>query len=79
MITNDKESLTGLIEVLTWLRGKCGNVRFPTHCEHDTLILCGGYSTDELTSDEIQWLDARGFIVSDEFDAALVSYHFGAA
>lgn len=78
MSSDGKENLTGLIEVLMWLRDKCGDVMFPTHCEHDTLILCGGYIPDDLTPGELLWLEDRGFIFSREFDA-LVSYHFGAA
>lgn len=58
---------------------KYGNPNHPTHCEHDTLIICGINPNDVSETDK-QELEKLGFFVSSEFgDEAFMSFRFGSA
>lgn len=63
-----------LIEALTILR-KYGNERWPTHCEHDEMTVCGINPTD-VKPDDIKRLDELGFFC-DEDDECFKSFRFG--
>lgn len=70
--------LTELIEALTILR-KYGDPAYPTHCEHDTLTICGIDPGNVSQEDKAQ-LDEKGFFVSTEYGCeAFVSYRYGSA
>lgn len=56
---------------------KYGNPAFPTHCEHDVMIIC--IDPDDVSKEDIAELDELGFIVSEEYDSYFCSYRFGSA
>lgn len=64
-----------LIEALTILR-KYGNPSYPTHCEHDVLIIVG-IDQSQVSNEDIARLDRLGFFIG-EYDA-FQSYKFGSA
>ena len=67
-----------LIQALTILL-KYGNPEFPTHCEHDTLYICG-IDPEEVIDEDKYKLDELGFFVSGECgDLGFQSYRFGSA
>lgn len=60
---------------------KYGNPEYPTHCEHDVLIICG-ISPDDVSEEDKRKLDELGFHVdtSNEYgDDCFVSYLYGSA
>ena len=56
--------MNDLIEALKILL-KYGNPNYPTHCEHDVLIICGINPAD-VSSEDKEKLDKLGFIVNNE-------------
>ena len=56
---------------------KYGNPNYPTHCEQDTLYICGIESCD-VSEEDIKTLDDLGFFVSDE-EGGFISFKFGSA
>lgn len=55
---------------------------YPTHCEHDVLII--GCDPDKITDlDDIAELEKAGFIRTDkdneEYEGRWISFHFGSA
>jgi hypothetical protein len=58
---------------------KYGDPHSPTHCEHDTLTICGIDPADVSDEDKAE-LDRLGFFVSDEYgDEHFMSFRFGSA
>lgn len=58
---------------------KYGNPPYPTHCEHDILIICGINPADVSEEDKAE-LDKLGFFVSTEYgDECFASYRYGSA
>ena len=55
-----------LIEALQILL-KYGNPTFPTHCEHDVLIISGQINPVDVSKEDIKKLDELGFFVSEEY------------
>lgn len=56
-----------------------GNPEYPTHCEHDVLIICG-INPDDVSDHDKEELDRLGFFVSTEYgDSAFISFKFGSA
>ena len=55
---------------------KYGNPHHPTHCEHDTLMICG-IDPDDVSEEDKAELDKLGFFVSDE--DAFISFRYGSA
>ena len=53
-----------LIEALQIFR-KYGNPKYPTHCEHDTLYICG-IDPEDVSVEDIKKLDELGFFVVDD-------------
>ncbi len=68
--------MENLIKALNILL-KYGNPDYPTHCEHDTLYVCGIESKDVSEAD-ISDLDKLGFFVNEE-DGGFMSFHYGSA
>lgn len=67
-----------LIEALQILR-KYGNPKYPTHCEHDVLTICG-IDPNDVSEEDKKVLDEKGFFVSDEYgDECFQSFRFGSA
>lgn len=64
-----------LLEGLTILSQRPGNLISPFNCSHDTLVVT--CDPADFTSDEINRLDSLGFFVSD--DECFMSYRFGSA
>jgi hypothetical protein len=56
---------------------KYQNHQFPTHCEHDILLVVG-ISRDSISKEDCQKLDELGFFWSDEYES-WASYRFGSA
>lgn len=65
-----------LIEALT-IFAKYKDVNYPTHCEHDVLMIAA-VTEDEVSSEDKQKLDDLGFHWSKETDC-WISYRFGSA
>lgn len=65
-----------LIEALT-IFSKYTDTKFPTHCEHDTLLVMvdPGVVSDE----DKKRLDELGFFAGDEFDGCFTSFRYGSA
>lgn len=55
---------------------KYGDERWPTHCEHDVLMVC--MDPDGITEEDIDRLEYLSFTWSDEHDC-FISYRFGSA
>ena len=71
-------TLAHLIEALQILL-TYGNPRLPTHCEHDVLYIVGT-DPSSVSKQDIDRLDALGFIISDEDGEELfISFRFGSA
>jgi len=70
--------LSDLIEALTIFQ-KYENPKYPTHCEHDELIMCGDYHPDKMSADDVKRLDELGFFWSDSEDGYFKSFRFGSA
>ena len=56
---------------------KYGNPAYPTHCEHDTLCICG-IEPEDVSPEDTKKLDELGFFVSEEYDG-FISFRFGSA
>ena len=67
-----------LIEALTLFR-KYRNEQWPTHCEHDVLMIMG-VTKDEVTEEDQKRLGELGFIWSEDGEGGCwKSYRFGRA
>ena len=64
-----------LIEALT-IFSKYTDTKYPTHCEHDTLYICG-VSPADVSKEDIDKLENLGFIVSEDPDDGFISFRFG--
>jgi hypothetical protein len=67
-----------LIKALQIFR-KYGNPEYPTHCEHDRLMICGIDPDDVSEKDKIVLDKELGFFIDDEDEPCFVSYRFGSA
>ena len=56
---------------------KYKNVKWPTHCEHDILMIMD-VTQDEPSEEDIKTLDELGFFWSEEYDC-WASFRFGSA
>ena len=56
---------------------KYGDPAYPTHCEHDVMIICG-ISVDSVSEEDVKKLDELGFFVSTEYDG-FASFKYGSA
>jgi len=50
--------------------------KYPTHCEHDTLMVARVNNESSVTEEDKARLDELGFFYSDEYDC-YISYRFG--
>ena len=57
---------------------KYGNPKYPTHCEHDILLIMGIDPKDVSDEDKAQ-LEEYGFFISTEYDGQFGSYRYGSA
>lgn len=65
-----------LIEALQIFR-KYSLDRYPTHCEHDTLIV--NVDPAIVSDEDKKRLDKLGFFVSSEFENCFYSFKFGSS
>lgn len=56
---------------------KYGNPKWPTHCEHDVLWICG-IEPDQVSEQDKKRLDELGFFI-DESDNCFKSFRYGSA
>jgi hypothetical protein len=56
---------------------KYKNETYPTHCEHDVLMICG-ISQEEVSEEDTKKLEELKFFYSDEYDS-FISYRYGSA
>ena len=69
------ENLIKALEILL----KYGNPDYPTHCEHDVIVIVDINPNDVSDEDKAE-LEQLGFFVSSEFgDPAFQSYRYGSA
>ena len=57
---------------------KYNNPKWPTHCEHDVLTICG-VTPSEVSDEDKKRLDELGFIVSEDYGECFQSFRFGSA
>ena len=58
---------------------KYDDSRWPCHCEHDELWICGDkYTKDDISEEDVAELDRLGFFW-DESDEGFKSHRFGSA
>jgi hypothetical protein len=65
-----------LIEALQIMR-KYGNPKYPTHCEHDVLRVCGIDPNDVSEEDKVRLTELHFFVSEEDGDAVFKSFHFG--
>ena len=69
--------MNDLIEVLQ-IFSKYGNPTYPTHCEHDVLMISPEISPDIVSKEDQDKLETLGFFVSGNTGEELfISYKFG--
>ena len=56
---------------------KYGNPYSPTHCEHDSMLVC--IDPDKVSKEDKEELDRLGFFPSDEDAECFESFRFGSA
>jgi hypothetical protein len=56
---------------------KYGNPTYPTHCEHDELIIMS-YNIGEISKEDVEKLDELGFLWDEEGEC-FKSFKFGSA
>jgi hypothetical protein len=66
-----------LIAALTIFR-KYQNLRNPTHCQHDTLLIMG-ITQDEVSTEDQVRLDELGFFWSEGEGGCWISFRYGSA
>lgn len=69
--------LSNLIKALKIFE-KYGDPDYPTHCEHDILIICGIHPSD-VSDEDKEILNSLGFFVSKEDDECFKSFKYGSA
>ena len=60
---------------------KYGNPKYPTHCEHDVLMICG-IDPDDVSGEDTAELKKLGFLVGDPIEGCedgFYSFRFGSA
>jgi hypothetical protein len=66
-----------LIQALTIFKKYLGDDDFPTHCEHDTLMVMV-HTEDEVSEEDRKALKELGFSFSEDYDC-WKSFRFGSA
>lgn len=56
---------------------KYGNPEYPTHCEHDVMMIVG-INPDDVSEKDKQELDKLGFIFNED-EECFMSFRFGSA
>ena len=73
-----KKAMKDLIEALTILL-KYGNPEYPTHCEHDQLLICG-IDPGDVSAEDKKHLKKLGFEVTKEYgEPQFYSFKYGSA
>jgi hypothetical protein len=72
---SDIVGFDALIKVFQIFR-KYGNLPYPTHCEHDEMMVC--VDPETVSDEDKQELDSLGFFV-DEDDNCFKSFRYGSA
>ena len=67
--------MSNLIEALQIFL-KYGNPEYPTHCDHDELLICGIESAD-VSDEDKKRLEELGFLISSH--GHFFSYRYGSA
>ena len=58
---------------------KYGDPDFPTHCEHDVMMICG-IEPDDVSEEDKKELEELGFDVTNEYgEEAFTSFRYGSA
>ena len=73
----ERATFEELIEALK-IFAKYATQKYPTHCEHDTLYICGGVDADAVSLEDKATLESKGFFFS-ETDECFISYRYGSA
>lgn len=68
--------MSDLIEALQIFL-KYGNPKYPTHCAHDELVICG-INPSDVSEEDKERLDDLGFFV-DDLDECFKSFRYGSA
>ena len=69
--------MNDLIEALQ-IFSKYGNPAYPTHCEHDIMLISSEISPSIVSEEDEKKLDSLGFFISSEYGEELfISYKFG--
>ena len=55
---------------------KYANEKYPTHCEHDVMMIGEIDRKDIISEEDIEKLDELGFFWSDEY-GSFISYRYG--
>ena len=63
-----------LIEALQIFMKYCGDVKYPTTCEHEELFV-NCVTPEQVSEEDLKLLDKLGFFPYEDF--AFVSYRFG--
>lgn len=64
-----------LIEALNILR-KYSNKEYPIQCGHDTLYVHGA-DPEKMSVEDIERLEALGFLVEEDIEKCFMSFRFG--
>lgn len=56
---------------------KYGNPKYPTHCEHDILMICD-INPDKVSQEDKDHLELLGFFVNED-EECFYSYRYGSA
>lgn len=65
-----------LIQALTILSKYANDTKWPTHCEHDVLMVSAGILTESVSDEDTKTLDELGFFWSTEHEC-FISFRFG--
>ena len=73
----ERASFEELIAALQ-IFAKYATQKYPTHCEHDVLYICGGVKPENVTVEDGAELERMGFIVDGEMEC-FASFRFGSS
>ena len=66
--------MKNLIEALQILMKYCGDVKYPTCCDHDEFFV-NCVSPDDVSHEDLQRLDELGFVPYEDY--GFISYRYG--
>lgn len=68
--------MKNLIEALSIFMGYCGNIPFPTDCEHEVMYISHSVTREGMSDEDIKRLEELGFYWDEELDC-FFSYIYG--